>query len=58
MFIGSDYLKILPEETPKEALETLGKYPFTQEEIDTILSNDGSAWLGPKGAVQSMSNGL
>jgi predicted TIM-barrel fold metal-dependent hydrolase len=57
VFMGSDYLKILPEETPKEALETLGKYPFTQEEIDTILSNDGSAWLGPRGAVPSMSNG-
>jgi uncharacterized protein len=45
LFLGSDYLKAVPEETPKEALETLGKYPFTQEEIDTILSNDGSAWL-------------
>jgi predicted TIM-barrel fold metal-dependent hydrolase len=56
VFLGSDYLKALPEETPKEALETLGKYPFTQEEIDTILSNDGSAWLGPRGAVQAFSN--
>jgi predicted TIM-barrel fold metal-dependent hydrolase len=43
---GSDYLTILPEETPQEAIETLTKYPFTQEEIDTILANDGSAWLG------------
>ena len=42
---GSDNLKIAPVETPKEALETLSKYPFTQEEVDMILSNDASAWL-------------
>ena len=30
---------------PKEALETLTKYPFTQEEIDIILSNDAWVWL-------------
>lgn len=45
VLFGTDYLKILPEETPKEALTTLGQYPFTQEEINTILTNDGSAWL-------------
>ncbi len=34
--------------TPLRALETLSKYPFTQEEMDTILNNDASAWLeGP-----------
>ena len=45
VFFGSDYLKIAPVETPQQALETLEQYPFTQEEIDLILSNDGSAWL-------------
>jgi predicted TIM-barrel fold metal-dependent hydrolase len=48
VFLGSDYLMVEPIETPKEALETLSKYPFTQEEIDIILDNDASAWLfGP-----------
>jgi uncharacterized protein len=46
VLFGSDYMMFLPEETPKEALATLSNYPFTQEEIDIILSNDGSAWLG------------
>jgi predicted TIM-barrel fold metal-dependent hydrolase len=46
VLFGSDYLSFVPVETPKEALETLTMYPFTQEEIDTILANDGSAWLG------------
>ena len=46
VFFGSDYLQISPVETPKEALQTLSKYPFTQEEIDLILGNDASAWLG------------
>ncbi|MFQ6029294.1 MAG: amidohydrolase family protein, partial [Dehalococcoidia bacterium] len=45
VFFGSDYLMVAPAETPKETLETLRKYPFTQEEIDLILSNDASAWL-------------
>ena len=45
VLFGSDYLKVQPEETPAEALQTLSRYPFTQEEINTILSNDGSAWL-------------
>ncbi len=48
VLFGSDYLMLAPVETQQEALETLSKYPFTQEEIDLILSNDGSAWLfGP-----------
>ncbi|MBT3344765.1 MAG: amidohydrolase family protein [Gemmatimonadetes bacterium] len=45
LFFGSDYLSFAPAQTPAEALETLVRYPFTQEEIDTIASNDGSAWL-------------
>ncbi|MBW2290863.1 MAG: amidohydrolase family protein, partial [Deltaproteobacteria bacterium] len=45
LFFGSDYLRIAPQQTPVEALETLTKYPFTQQELDTILGNDGSAWL-------------
>ena len=45
VFFASDYLMVAPLETPKEALETLSKYPFTQEEIDLILRNDASAWL-------------
>jgi predicted TIM-barrel fold metal-dependent hydrolase len=45
VFFGSDYLMVAPVATPQGALETLSMYPFTQEEIDIILSNDGSAWL-------------
>jgi predicted TIM-barrel fold metal-dependent hydrolase len=45
LFFGSDYLNAAPQQTPLDALETLTHYPFTQEELDTILSNDGSAWL-------------
>lgn len=45
VLFGSDYF-VLFGETPLQALETLTKYPFTQAELDTILSNDGSAWLG------------
>ena len=48
VFFGSDYLMVAPVETPQKALDTLTKYPFTQDEIDLILSNDASAWLlGP-----------
>ncbi|MEZ4503928.1 MAG: amidohydrolase family protein [Dehalococcoidia bacterium] len=43
---GSDYLMADPAETPQEAIDTLLQYPFTQAELDTILGNDGSAWLG------------
>jgi predicted TIM-barrel fold metal-dependent hydrolase len=48
VLFGSDYLMVDPSsgEPPQQAIETLLQYPFTQEEIDTILSNDGSAWLG------------
>lgn len=45
VLFASDYLSIAPQETPAEALETIASYPFTQEELDSILSNDGSAWL-------------
>jgi predicted TIM-barrel fold metal-dependent hydrolase len=45
LFFGSDYLKIAPIQTPREALETLTRYPFTQDELDTILGNEGGAWL-------------
>lgn len=45
VFFASDYLMVATVETPKEALDTLTRYPFTQEEIDLILSNDASAWL-------------
>jgi predicted TIM-barrel fold metal-dependent hydrolase len=45
VFFGSDYLEIQPAQTPIEALVSLTKYPFTQEEIDLITSNDASAWL-------------
>lgn len=45
LFFGSDYLNVAPQQTPSEALQTISRYPFTQAELDTILSNDGSAWL-------------
>ncbi len=45
VLFGSDYLWIAPVETPKEALETLSKYPFTQEEIDLITGNNALTWL-------------
>lgn len=45
VLFGSDYLSVAPVETPKEALETLDRYPFTRKEIRTILDNDASAWL-------------
>lgn len=45
VLFGSDYFA-LDGATPREALETLTLYPFTQDELDTILSNDGSGWLG------------
>ena len=34
--------------TPLGALNTLSKYPFTQEEMDLIRDNDASAWLSGK----------
>ena len=45
VLFGSDYMMVAPVKTPKEALETLTKYPFNQEEIDIILSNDAWVWL-------------
>lgn len=48
VLFGSDYLMLAHLQTPTQTLETLTKYPFTQEEIDMITSNDASAWLyGP-----------
>ncbi len=49
VLFGSDYLVLDDDPTsanPHSALETLTRYPFTGEEIDTILGNDGSGWLG------------
>ncbi len=43
---ASDYMRLSYPETPAEALETISSFPFTQEELDIILTNDGSAWLG------------
>jgi predicted TIM-barrel fold metal-dependent hydrolase len=45
VLLASDYLKLAYPETPKEAVETLTRYPFTQEEIDMITNNDASTWL-------------
>jgi predicted TIM-barrel fold metal-dependent hydrolase len=50
VLFGSDYFAHVGE-TPRQALDTLAKYPFTQAELDTILGNDGSAWLGPAAAA-------
>jgi predicted TIM-barrel fold metal-dependent hydrolase len=48
VLFGSDYFA-LEGETPAETMAGLAKFPFTQEELDTILNNDGSAWLGHLG---------
>jgi hypothetical protein len=45
VLFGSDYFAFFGD-TPQQTLEILTKFPFTQAELDTILSNDGSAWLG------------
>jgi predicted TIM-barrel fold metal-dependent hydrolase len=45
VLFASDYLLLSPDATPAEALEIISSYPFTQTEIDLILSNDASAWL-------------
>lgn len=46
VFFGSDYIRIDPNaDTPEAALKALAAYPFTQQEIDMILSNDAAAWL-------------
>lgn len=45
LLFSSDHLRLLEFPTPGQALLTLGKYPFTQEEIELITSNDASAWL-------------
>jgi hypothetical protein len=45
VLFGSDYFAFFGE-TPQETLDILTQYPFTQKELDAILNNDGSAWLG------------
>ncbi len=45
VLFGSDYFALFGE-TPRQTLEILAQYPFTQEELDTILNNDGAGWLG------------
>ncbi len=45
VLFGSDYFAF-GGDTPLETLDILTDYPFTQEEIDTILHNDGHEWLG------------
>lgn len=45
VLVGSGYLAIDPIQSPLEALITLTTYPFTQDEVDTITSNNASAWL-------------
>ena len=45
VLFGSDYFA-LDGDTPKQTIDILLQYPFTQEELDTILGNDGSGWLG------------
>jgi predicted TIM-barrel fold metal-dependent hydrolase len=45
VLFGSDYFAFFGD-TPAETLATLTKFPFTQQELDTILANDGSEWLG------------
>ena len=49
LLFSSDHLRLLGFPTPGQALETLRKYPFSQEEMDLILSGDtASAWLEGK----------
>ena len=45
LLFSSDHWTIAGFPTPGQALDTLVKYPFTQEEIALITSNDASAWL-------------
>lgn len=53
VLLGSDYIQFQPEETPAEAIETLKRYPFTDDELKTILDNDGGRWLnGPSVEVR------
>lgn len=48
VFYGSDYIALQPENPrPVETLQNLAAYPFTQDEIDTILNNKGTHWLTP-----------
>lgn len=46
VLLGSDYFNLGSTRTLADALQSLEQYPFTQDEVDTITSNDGSTWLG------------
>lgn len=46
VLFASDYDYAGSAEPPAAALATLRSYPFTAAELDTILANAGSAWLG------------
>jgi len=46
VLFGSDYYAYIGE-TPQQTLDILARYPFTQDELDTILDNDGAGWLHP-----------
>ena len=48
LLFSSDHITLLGFPTPGQALETLSKYPFTQEEMELLTSNDASAWLKGK----------
>jgi predicted TIM-barrel fold metal-dependent hydrolase len=46
VMIGSNYRTTAPEgETPASMLEALTQFPFTQEEVDQLTSNDASLWF-------------
>jgi len=45
VLFGSDYFAFSGQ-TPRETLDILADYPFTKAEMRTILTNDGSSWLG------------
>ena len=44
-FASGNTPDIMETQSPGLALATLAKYPFTQSEIDMILSNDASEWI-------------
>jgi predicted TIM-barrel fold metal-dependent hydrolase len=46
VLFGSDYFAYVGE-TPQQTLDILARFPFTQDELDTILDNDGAGWLHP-----------
>ncbi len=44
-FASGNTPDIMETQSPGLALATLAKYPFSQSEIDMILSNDASEWM-------------